>query len=129
MAYPYNPIAITATSDGQTTGLIPFEAGAPGHFLAVTSGAATDVISLPSADDLPLGWTCHGYVGANGCELRTAAGTNEEINTVNADGAEGTNEAALPATTMFRVTKVADIDFILTATDELGAVITAIVPG
>lgn len=125
MAYHYTPIAVTATSDGLTTGVIPNDAGAPGYFVSVTSANANNIITLPSSDDIPVGWTCRGYIGANGCEMRTVASSNETINGVDADG---TQEAALPATTLFEVTKVAADTFILNIVDEGGDEATAPIP-
>jgi len=48
--------------------------------------------------------------------------------TINGVTAGVTNEAAIPATTLFRVEKVASLTWILTAVDELGATVTAIIP-
>jgi hypothetical protein len=120
----YNSRGITATTDGLTTGQI--NASDDKGFLAVTAGAdANSIITLPSDDDIPVGWEVRGWIGATGCELRTEASSNDTINAVDSDG---TQEAAIPATTMFTVTKVAAATFVLLALTELGAVITAIVP-
>jgi len=111
-------VAVTATADGLTTGLIPTNAS----FVSVTSGNADHIITLPVGE---VGNVIKGWVGANGCELRTLASSNDTINAVDADG---TQEAAIPATTLFEVTCVAAETWVLTAADELGAVITAIIP-
>lgn len=59
-------------------------------------------------------------------EMRTEASSAIEINSEDCDG---TKEAAIPATTLWRVTYVnATIGWILNAWDELAAPITAIVP-
>lgn len=110
--------AVTATADGLTTGLIP----AGTQFVSVTSASVNNIITLPAGT---VGDVINGWVGANGCEIRTPAGSNATINNVDADG---TNEAAIPATSKFTVTLVAADTWILEATTELGAVITAIVP-
>jgi len=111
--------AVTATADGLTTGLI----NAGERFVAVTAGAdANSIITLPTA---VVGYVITGYIGATGCEMRTPAGSGATINNVDSDG---TNEAAIPATTMFEVTCIAADTWILRAWTELGAVITAIVP-
>lgn len=110
--------ARTATADGLTTGIISDNA----DFVVITSGNADHIVTLP---DAPVGKSIEGWVGANGCELRTPASSNVKINDVDADGSQ---EAALPATTLFRATRVSSTQWILRAWDELGAVITAIVP-
>ena len=113
--------AVTATADGLTTGLIPSDAG----FVAVTATDANHIVTLPDGAAAGVGMRVTGYVGANGCEMRTPASSTATINNVNADG---TNEAAIPATTMFEARLVAANTWILRAWTELGAVITAIVP-
>jgi hypothetical protein len=110
--------SVTATSDGLTTGLIPSSA----DFCAVTSANANNIITLP----VPVvGKVIRGYVGANGCEMRTVAASGVLINEVDSDG---TNEAAIPATTYFIVSCVSATQWILVAETELGARIAAIVP-
>lgn len=112
----------TATSDGLTTGALT----GTDQFVTVTSAAATDIIALPLDANCPIGTKIRGWVGANGFELRSnAADTTLTINNVTAGT---TNEAAIPATTLFTVEKVASLTWILTALDEVGAVITAIIP-
>ena len=112
----------TATVAGLTTGLL---SGAD-QFVTVTSANADHIVCLPSDATCPIGTKIRGWVGANGFELRSlAADTTQTINGVTAGV---TTEAAIPATTYFEVTKVASLTWILTATTELGAVITAIVP-
>lgn len=59
-------------------------------------------------------------------EMRTEASSAIEINSEDCDG---TKEAAIPATTLWRVTYInSTIGWILNAWDELAAPITAIVP-
>lgn len=112
----------TATAAGLTTGLL----SGTDQFVTVTSASANNCICLPSDALCPIGTVIRGWVGANGFELRSlAANTTQTINGVTAGV---TNEAAIPATTLFRIEKVASLTWILTAVDELGAVITAIVP-
>ena len=118
----YDVTTATATADGLTTGLLT----GTNQFVTVTSGNAAHIVCLPEDSTCPVGTTIKGWVGANGFELRSlASNTTQVINDVTAGV---TNEAAIPATTMFTVTKVADLTWVLTAVDELGAVITAIVP-
>ncbi len=112
----------TATAAGLTTGALT----GTDQFVTVTSAGATDVICLPLDANCPVGTAIRGWVGANGFELRSnATDTTQTINNVTAGT---TNEAAIPATTLFRVEKVASLTWVLTATDEVGAVITAIIP-
>lgn len=113
--------AITATADGLTTGLI----AAGVEFVTVTSASANNIATLPSATAALVGTVIKGWVGANGCELRTPAASTATINGVDSDG---TNEAAIPATTLFELTCVAEGTWVLRAWSELGVVITAIVP-
>lgn len=115
------PTAVTATADGLTTGLIPVGA----TFVSITSAAATSIVTLPSGAAAYVGTVIEGWVGANGCELRTPAASGATINAVNADG---TNEAAIPATTLIKLRLVAVDTWILDARSELGAVVIAIVP-
>lgn len=112
----------TATSGGLTTGLL---SGAD-QFVTVTSANANNIVCLPSDVTCPVGTVIRGRVGANGFELRSlAADTTQTINGVTGGV---TNEAAIPANTLFRVEKVASLTWLLTATTSLGAVVTAIIP-
>lgn len=112
----------TATAAGLTTGLL----SGTDQFVTVTSASADNCICLPSDTLCPIGTVIRGWVGANGFELRSlAADTTQTINGVTAGV---TNEAAIPATTLFKVEKVASLTWILTAVDELGATVTAIIP-
>lgn len=111
----------TATAAGLTTGALT---GAD-QFVTVTSASANDVICLPAEATTPIGTVIRGWVGANGFELRPIAA---EAATTTINGVTTSVEAAIPATTFFKVTKVAANTWLLEAVDELGAVITAIVP-
>lgn len=111
----------TATAAGLTTGALT---GAD-QFVTVTSASANNVVCLPLSTTLPIGTVIRGWVGANGFELRVIAA---EAATATINGVTTSVEAAIPSTTFFTVTKVAELTFILTATTELGAVITAIIP-
>lgn len=110
--------AVTATADGLTTGII----SATAKHITITSANADHIVTLPAS---VVGKIITGYVGANGCELRTTASSNIKINDVDSDG---TNEAAIPADTNFRLLCVSSTLWILTATTKLGAVVTAIIP-
>jgi hypothetical protein len=112
----------TATSGGLTTGLL---SGAD-QFVTVTSANANNIICLPSDATCPIGTVVRGRVESNGFELRSlAADTTQTINGVTGGV---TNEAAIPANTLFRVEKIASLTWLLTATTALGAVVTAIIP-
>lgn len=112
----------TATAAGLTTGALT----GSDQFVTVTSASANDVICLPGESEVSIGTVIRGWVGANGFELRNKAG--DTTATINGVTGGITNEAAIPATTFFTVTHVATNTWILTAVDELGAVITAIIP-
>ena len=88
----------TATADGLTTGLIT----AGTQHVTITSADANNIVTLPTAV-APM--QIRGYVGANGCEIRTPASSNETINNVDADG---TQEMALPASSGFIATCYVD---------------------
>ena len=109
--------AITATADGTGTGLIDPDT----KFGIVTSAAAANQISLPAATP---GKSLELFVGANGCELISSVATHKVNNVV--DGA--TNEGAVPANTHLVCTYVADDTWLVTGYNNLGAVITPIVP-
>ena len=111
-------LAVTATADGLTTGLIT----AGTRYTTVTCDNVDKIVTLPAAT---VGNIITLYVGANGCEVRTPAGSNVTINNIDSDG---TNEAAIPATTLATFTCTGTTSWILEAVDELGAVITAIIP-
>ena len=109
--------AVTATSDGLTTGLIP----ATARHISITSANANNIIKLPAP---VVGTQIRGFVGANGCEVR-AVGTSITVNDVIVSA---TNEAAVPADTMVEFTCVSSTQWLLHATTKLGAVLTAIIP-
>src|SRR5688572_28098033 len=60
------------------------------RFVTITSANAAHIVILPTG---VVGWHIEGFIGANGCELRTPASSGEKINSVDSDG---TNQAALP---------------------------------
>jgi hypothetical protein len=123
MAEIFQPFGITATSGGLTTGLIPAHAfTGSGGFITITSSSAGDIVTLPPLADVVTGARCRFYIGATGCEVRTPADSDEEINSENGDG---TKEAAIPATHYFEVTKVDDTDgWLLVGWSEAGAIAT-----
>jgi hypothetical protein len=116
----------TAATDSTAAGA---KLSAVDQYVTVTSGGATRTITLPVAASTTVGLTIEGYVGSNGFDLRVAGAQalTVKINDVTGSAAKGV-EAAIPATTKFKVVCVSATEWNLTAVDELGAVITAIVP-
>lgn len=112
---------VTATADGLTTGLIPEGTG----FASITAANAAHIITLPSIEDDMIGCIIRGFVGANGCKLRTPASSNQKINNVDSDG---TATATIAANSMIALYCIGANDWLLTAWSNLGAVLTAIVP-
>lgn len=92
----------TATADGLTTGNITALTGLK-KFVAVTSGAATDAITLPGINAGTIGQEIFLTVGANGYELLTPAASNNTINQVDSDG---TNQLDVAANTTVRCTQI-----------------------
>lgn len=91
-----------ATADGLTTGAITALTGFK-KFVDVTSGAATDAITLPGITSATIGQEIFLTVGANGYELLTVAGSNVTINQVDSDG---TNQLDVAADTTVRCTQI-----------------------
>lgn len=117
LVFERTPEAVTATTDGTGTGLIPADA----LFVTITCDTATKQVSLPAAN---IGKRIELFVGANGCELISAVAAHKVNNVV----VGATNEAAIPANTHCVLTYVDTNTWLLTAYNNLGAVITAIVP-
>jgi len=94
-------------------------------FVQVTANTndTDDWIVLPTGvkpGHVVRGWSVPAH------EMRTEAASGILINGVDSDG---TQEAAIPATSLWRATYVnATIGWILEVTSELGAVVTAVVP-
>ena len=109
--------AVTATTGGGTTGLIP--AGA--SFVVVTSDDANKQIKLPAAT---VGDRIRILVGATGCELISAVAGHK----VNDVVVGATNEAALVATSLYDCQYVATNLWVVIGYTKLGAVAAALVP-
>lgn len=92
----------TATADGLTTGAITTLLGFK-KFVAVTSAAATNAITLPGINAGTVGQEIFLTVGANGYELLTPASSNNTINQVDSDG---TNQLDVAADTTLRCTQI-----------------------
>lgn len=94
--------ARTATADGLTTGAITAPT-AFRTFVAVTSGGATDAITLPAISSGTIGQEIFLTVGSNGYELLTPASSGNTINQVDSDG---TNQLDVAADTTVRCTQI-----------------------
>jgi len=114
-------VSIVGAADGSYKSRIPLSAG----FVTVTANTnnTDDWIILPTG--VKPGHTIHGWsVPAH--EMRTESGSNILINNVDSDG---TQEAAIPATTLWTAVYVsATAGWVLRAWTELGAPTTAIIP-
>lgn len=88
---------------------------------AITNDANDWIVLPPGRPGMSIrGWSVIAH------EIRTDASTNVKINNVDSDGSQ---EAAIPATTLWQADYVSSTaGWILRAWDELAAPITAIVP-
>ena len=109
--------AVTATTDGTGTGLIP----ATANFVTAASDNANKQIALPAAS---VGKRLTILVGATGCELISSVATHKVNNVV----VGATNEAALTANNTYELQYVAVDTWLLTGLTNLGAVQTAVIP-
>lgn len=110
--------AVTATSNGLTTGLIPDHAS----FVTVTSSSADYVVVLPT---WVIGHVIRITVPSTGCELETLDTSNDTINAVDCDG---TNQMAMAAASIYHLECVADSTWIAYAWGSDGAAQATIVP-
>lgn len=92
-------VAVTATSDGLTTGLITDGS----TFVTVTSDSATKFVTLPVITSAGIGQTVDIYVAGTGYELVTPVSSNNTINTVDADQ---TNQLDVAANTLLRCVQI-----------------------
>lgn len=102
------PVAVTATSDGLTTGLIP----ATAQYVTAASGNSAHIVTLPAPI---VGHQVRVYVGTTACMVRTVASSNVKLNGTDADG---TNSGTLLASGLHIFTCV-------TATGWLGVSISS----
>jgi hypothetical protein len=87
---------------------------------------ADDWVTLPDLRSVPSGHCVTIIAGAVGCEVRTPAGSDQEINSENCDG---TKEYILAATQIHHFTKIDNtIGWEGHGYTAIGAVATAIVP-
>lgn len=115
--YPARPVAVTATTGGGTTGLIP--AGA--SYVTVTSDNADKQISLPAGY---VGQVLRILVGTTGCELISAVAADK----VNEVTVGATNELALTAEALYTCVYTKSGFWIVTGLTKLGAAQAALVP-
>ena len=110
-------VAVTATTGGGTTGLIP----AGSTFVVVTSDSADKQISLPAAS---VGDVITILVGSTACELISAVAAHK----VNEVTVGATNELALTAEALYTCRYTKTNYWIVTGETKLGARIAALVP-
>ena len=115
--YPQRPVAVTSTTGGTTTGLIP--AGA--SYVTVTSDNADKQISLPAGF---VGQVLRILVGTTACELISAVAADK----VNEVVVGATNELALTAEALYTCTYTKSGFWIVTGLTKLGAAQAALVP-
>lgn len=113
--------AVTATADGLTTGLITSPSSYV-TFVAVTSSAATNAVTLPAASAALIGTVIYLTVGSNGYELLTPASGNNTINQVDSDG---TNQLDVAASTTVRCTCVSATGWIAETIAATSIAVTA----
>jgi len=113
--------SLVAAADSSRKSRVPL--GACYVQVTAVTNDANDWIVLPTGvmpGHTIMGWSAVAH------EIRTEASSAIEINSEDCDG---TKEAAIPATTLWRLIYVnSTIGWILNAWDELAAPITAIVP-
>jgi predicted RecA/RadA family phage recombinase len=115
--YPLRPVAVTATTGGATTGLIP--AGA--SYVTVTSDSADKQISLPAGY---VGQVLRILLGTTACELISAVAADK----VNEVTVGATNELALTAEALYTCVYAKSGFWIVTGLTKLGAAQAALVP-
>ena len=118
------PLSLTPDAAASVLNVIPPRA------LIVRLGAnvndTNDFVVLPSLLDVPEGHQVTIIAGAVGCEVRTPATLNQEINSEDCDE---TKEYILAATQIHRFTKIdSTIGWMGQGFTAIGAVVTAVVP-
>jgi len=94
--------------------------------LGANENGVTDFTVLPPLADVPNGHSIQITAGAANSEVRTPAGSDEEINSENSDG---TKEYLLTATEIHTFTKIDNtIGWMGAGYSAIGAVVTAVVP-
>jgi len=118
--------AFSLTPDDSESALNIIEAGVTAVRLGANVNGVTDFVTLPSLASVEDGHVVTIIAGAANCEVRTPAGSDEEINSENSDG---TKEYLLTATQIHRFTKIDNtIGWMGQGFTAIGAVATAVVP-
>ena len=118
--------AFSLTPDDSESALNIIEAGVTAVRLGANVNGVTDFVTLPSLASVEDGHVVTIIAGAANCEVRTPAGSDEEINSENSDG---TKEYLLTATQIHRFTKIDNtIGWMGQGFTAIGAVTTAVVP-
>jgi len=118
--------AFSLTPDDSESALNIIEAGVTAVRLGANVNGVTDFVTLPSLASVEDGHVVTIVAGAANCEVRTPAGSDEEINSENSDG---TKEYLLTATQIHRFTKIDNtIGWMGQGFTAIGAVATAVVP-
>lgn len=118
--------AVTLTPDDSESKLNLIEPGVTSVRLGANVNGVSDFVVLPSLASVPTGHTVTIVAGAANCEVRTPAGSAEEINSEDCDG---TKEYLLTATQIHRFTKIDNtIGWMGQGFTAIGAVATAVVP-
>ena len=118
--------AFSLTPDDSESALNIIEAGVTAVRLGANVNGVTDFVTLPSLTSVEDGHVVTIIAGAANCEVRTPAGSDEEINSENSDG---TKEYLLTATQIHRFTKIDNtIGWMGQGFTAIGAVATAVVP-
>lgn len=119
-----NAVYLTPDDAEGTVNTIP--AGAKVVRLGANVNGVSDFTVLPGLASVPDGHQITIIAGAANSELRTPAGSGEEINSEDSDG---TKEALLTATNIHFLTKIDNtVGWMLEARTAIGAYVTAIVP-
>lgn len=118
--------AVTLSPDDSESSLNVIPEGATAVRLAANTNGVNDFVVLPSLAKVPTGHVVTIVAGAANCEVRTPAGSAEEINSEDCDG---TKEYLLTATQIHRFTKIDNtIGWMGQGYTAIGAAATAVVP-
>lgn len=118
--------AVTLTPDDSESVLNVIPPGVTSVRLGANVNGVNDFVVLPSLAQVPNGHVVTIIAGAANCEVRTPAGSAEEINSEDCDG---TKEYLLTATQIHRFTKIDNtIGWMGQGFTAIGAVATAVVP-
>lgn len=116
------PAAVTLVADDAEGRINTIPNGVERVVISGVTNNGDDWVVLPKTPVLMQsirGWSVAAH------ELRTPDATGTKINGQDGDG---TKEAAIPATTLWKATYVGSDGWILEIISELGAVVTAVVP-